>query len=118
MLILKKNIFERFINFNFKINVSSILNLDSDSDYNGNEEGEFDEEIIAGNGHESSAQWYTAENLSDEVELSAEGRATLERLLGNLNDSPGIFSNLIFCLKIFIVIKLIIIIKKHYKIFR
>ncbi|KAI1730431.1 regulator of volume decrease after cellular swelling domain-containing protein [Ditylenchus destructor] len=49
-------------------------------------------EIIGSGGDEQlsdSGHWFTSDNLGDEIHLSAEGRANLERMLGNLNDIPG-----------------------------
>uniref|UniRef100_A0A914GNZ4 Methylosome subunit pICln n=1 Tax=Globodera rostochiensis TaxID=31243 RepID=A0A914GNZ4_GLORO len=33
-------------------------------------------------------EWFSMDNRSDEVRLSAEGRANLERIVGSLNDAP------------------------------
>jgi len=42
--------------------------------------------VCDGNGVEGgSHQWFTADSQDDEIQLSAEGRANLERMLTNLN---------------------------------
>lgn len=51
---------------------------------------EDDTALNCGNGGDAddSGRWYTAES-GGEIRLSAEGRANLERVVGNLNDIPG-----------------------------
>ena len=62
----------------------------------GDDDGMEDKEYHNGEGDDNpivyeapnAAQWYTAETPDDEIQLSEQGRANLERILGNLDDKP------------------------------
>uniref|UniRef100_A0A914DXW4 Methylosome subunit pICln n=2 Tax=Acrobeloides nanus TaxID=290746 RepID=A0A914DXW4_9BILA len=73
------------------------LNPESEEEMSeGDDDGMEDEEYHNGEGDDNpvvyeapnAAQWYTAETPDDEIQLSEQGRANLERILGNLDDKP------------------------------
>lgn len=70
------------------MNKCQMENPDIDDDQISATEDE-ENEIIGSNGDQlsDSGHWFTTDTSTDEILLSAEGRANLERMLGNLNDN-------------------------------
>lgn len=76
---------------NTLIQECQLLNPDPDDEQAEDEDVEFETAIDensmtpGGDFDFSGAEWYTTETPDDEVRLSEEGRANLERIVGNLN---------------------------------
>lgn len=71
------------------MNKCQVENPDLDDDQiSEKSDEEENQEMIGSNGDllSDSGHWFTADTSTDEIYLSAEGRANLERMLGNLNE--------------------------------
>lgn len=73
------------------MNTWQVENPDLDDDQISADSNEEIQEMIGTNGDllSESGHWFTADTSTDEIYLSAEGRANLERMLGNLNEADS-----------------------------